>query len=361
MAAGVNRLDLVMLKRVGGRVILSIVVAYGILAILESLDWPRYLYLVNAGGLPLALTALAAAAGRWALRTLPVTVLVGTIIGVLSLQARHELNIIKASGVSIWRIVRAPILAIAAGGLVVSLLVDSAVTQLDRSVNPMQTNDTGAVTPDGAFWLQQSADGFRYVLRAGRAKPGGDTFNDVTIFLYGDGAPYERILAPEMLYTGTSWLIPEGTGFRVGTPPRRIEGFSLPTDSTPADIKVRISSTQYLTIFELGAAMTTTLTDPILAAAVATRFMRLLTLPLLLIGSVLIAFAFTAGYRRTNKYGAAVLYGMVLGFVVFFVTEVADRAGSAGALNPTFAAVAPALVAVVVGLTVLLYREDGRA
>jgi lipopolysaccharide export system permease protein len=73
------------------------------------------------------------------------------------------------------------------------------------------------------------------------------------------------------------------------------------------------------------------------------------------------AFAFTSGYRKTNKYGRVVLYGIVLGFVVFFVTEMADRAGSAGALNPAFAAVGPALLGIVVGLTVLLYREDGRA
>jgi lipopolysaccharide export system permease protein len=51
----------------------------------------------------------------------------------------------------------------------------------------------------------------------------------------------------------------------------------------------------------------------------------------------------------------------VLGFVVFLVTEMADRAGSAGVLDPTFAAVGPAFVAVLTGLTVLLYKEDGRA
>jgi lipopolysaccharide export system permease protein len=49
------------------------------------------------------------------------------------------------------------------------------------------------------------------------------------------------------------------------------------------------------------------------------------------------------------------------GFVVFVITEMADRAGSAGALDPTIAACGPALVAIVIGLTVLLYREDGWA
>jgi lipopolysaccharide export system permease protein len=47
--------------------------------------------------------------------------------------------------------------------------------------------------------------------------------------------------------------------------------------------------------------------------------------------------------------------------VVFVLTEMADRAGSSGALDPTFAACGPAFVAILIGLTVLLYKEDGWA
>jgi len=50
----------------------------------------------------------------------------------------------------------------------------------------------------------------------------------------------------------------------------------------------------------------------------------------------------------------------VLGFLVFIITEMADRAGTSGVLQPTFAALGPALVAIVLGVTVLLYVEDGR-
>ena len=156
---------------------------------------------------------------------------------------------------------------------------------------------------------------------------------------------------------------PPATVYRGDTlPPDAIDGLALPTETTvgrPAGAARRRPTD--LTFFELAAALGGQLRDPLLYNAVATRFLRLVALPLMLVGSLLIAFAFTAGYRRTNKYGAAVLYGIVLGFVVFLVTEMADRAGSAGVLDPTFAAVGPAFVAVLIGLTVLLYREDGRA
>ena len=88
--------------------------------------------------------------------------------------------------------------------------------------------------------------------------------------------------------------------------------------------------------------------------------MKLLGLPASLCGSLVIAFAFTAGYRRTNKYGGTVLYGIVLGFVVYVVTEMAGRAGEAGVIQPVIAVLGPAVVAIVAGATVLLNREDGR-
>jgi lipopolysaccharide export system permease protein len=157
-----------------------------------------------------------------------------------------------------------------------------------------------------------------------------------------------------------AWVIPEGIRFRPDFAPERITDFQLPTNTTPGDMEVKLASPDDLTFFELIGAMSARITDPRLRNTVEMRFVQLLSTPLLLVGSLLIAFAFTAGYRRTNKYGVAVLYGVVLGFVVYVITEMAEMAGNAGVIEPTFAATGPALVAIVIGVTVLLHKEDGR-
>ena len=126
-------------------------------------------------------------------------------------------------------------------------------------------------------------------------------------------------------------------------------------------MRVRLTSVRDLTFAELLAAVTQRVADPAFVPAAFTSLLRLFALPAQLAGSVLIGFAFTSGYRRTNKYGGAVLYGIVLGFVVYVVTELANRSGFAGVLDPAFAATGPAFVAIVIGSTVLLYNEDGRA
>jgi len=117
-----------------------------------------------------------------------------------------------------------------------------------------------------------------------------------------------------------AWHIPEAIRFRPDMAPEALRDFPLPTRTTAGDMEVKLASPGELTIFELAEAMAERLTDPELRNGVEMRFLRLLTLPLVLIGSVVIAFAFTAGYRRTNKYRGAVLYGIVLGFVVYVIT-----------------------------------------
>ena len=84
-------------------------VIFGLVLLVESIDVTRL-------GLPHRPSAgrnwrscrSQRAPARWTIRTLSVTVLIGAIIGILDLQVRHELTVIKASGHSIWKIMRAP-------------------------------------------------------------------------------------------------------------------------------------------------------------------------------------------------------------------------------------------------------------
>ncbi len=352
-----TRIDWIVLKRLGSRIAGTIVVLFGLIALAESLNVWRFQHLYSIGGPLLGLLAIVVESARWALGTLPVTLLIGAIIGILDLQARREFTVIKAAGVSIWRVLRAPAIAVIMLSVVASLGADTAIVSLSRllALNMPQVQST-----DRVLWLQQRGGGEDYVMVAAHPHPGGTVLEDVTIYLDRDTGG-GRIRAKSMQLTPGAWVIEEGTRFRPDQPPQPVRDMELPTTTTAGDMGVKLASPVELTIFELAAAMSKRLTDPDLRNGVEMRFLRLLALPLVLLGSLLIAFAFTAGYRRTNKYGAAVLYGIVLGFVVYVITEMAAMAGAAGVLQPAFAAVAPAFVAIVIGTTVLLFREDGRA
>jgi lipopolysaccharide export system permease protein len=348
-----TRLDWIVLRRVAGRVLLTLVIFFGLFCLVESLDSWRFNALSKIGGPQLGVLAIVSNAGRAIIGALPVIVLIGAIIGVLDLQARRELTIIKATGVSIWRVMRAPLAGAVILGLFAAFVGDTVAIDVSRSLPILRGNtDT--------LWLEQHGKDGDYILRADHPHANGTVLDGVSIF-FVSADNRDRIQAQSATLGRGEWVLTDAVHFRADQPPESFETLGVPTRTTPGDMRIRLTSARDLTFAELWPMATGRVADPELRATAITSLLRLLATPALLCGSVLIAFAFTSGYRRTNKYGGAVLYGIVLGFVVYVVTELANRSGFAGVLDPTFAAAGPAFVAIIIGLTVLLYREDGRA
>lgn len=355
-----TRIDWLVLKRIGSRVLVTVFVFYGIIALVESLDTWRFNYLSERNGVHVAVLAIVFNAIKWTIKTLPVAVLMGAILGLIDLKAKRELTVIKASGISIWRVVRAPAIGLILVSLLISLGAETLSTQVNRQINPTPPGAAALLVPRGEIWLEQRSQGAHYVMMATNMQPGGGELGNVTVFRL-DGHTDIRVEAERALLQNGQWVLENARILSADSPPRIEESYSLPTNSTAAELELKLSSTEDMTFFELAALLQAGVSDVMVRAAATMRLIKLLALPLVLTGSLLIAFAFTAGYRRSDKYGPAVLYGIVLGFVVFVITEMADRAGSTGVLDPTFAAIGPAFVAIVIGVTVLLYKEDGRA
>lgn len=355
-----SRIDWVVLSRVGSRIGVTVLVFYGLIALVESLDTWRFNYVASQHGSGMALVMVAMSAVKWTIKTLPVTVLLGAILGFIDLKARHELTVIQSSGISIWRTVRAPVLALVVVSLAISLGLETVSTQLNRQLNPTPPGQAAMLTPPGEIWLEQRSGDAHYVMMATGMQQGGGALGQVTIFHLGP-SPEARVEAPEAILENGRWVFPTAVVRNPDRPPETISGYSLPTDSTAAELRLKLASTEDMTFFEIVSLLRDGVGDEGIRTAATMRLIKLLALPLVLSGALFIAFAFTAGYRRTSNYGPAVLYGVVLGFVVFVITEMSDRAGSTGVLDPAFAAIGPAFVAIVIGVTILLHKEDGRA
>ena len=92
-----TRIDWIVLNRVGSRVGVTVLIFYGIIMLAESLDTWRFNFVADNYGVPMAALMVAMSAVRWTIKTLPVTVLIGAILGFLDLKARHELTVIQSS------------------------------------------------------------------------------------------------------------------------------------------------------------------------------------------------------------------------------------------------------------------------
>ena len=356
----IRRLDWLITKRMATRILSVVFLFFCLILLSESLDKVRFERVSEISGTGAAWLAVVTSAMRWSIKSLSVTVLIGAIVGLLEFQSHREFAVMKASGVSVWRIMRGPLLFVFLFGLLVAFVFEGISTRINREINPTPPGLGGGVARSTTdIWLKQDGRDGTYYMVAQSVRRQGTVLRGVTIFPLGEGE-IRRIEAKRADFSPGRWRLRSVTLTNMDGSVSQTGQYVLRTTSTPSDLRLSAGSTEDFTFSELIGVLETGLNDPVVRAAATTRFLKLTSLPLLLVGSLLIAFAFTAGYRRDNAYGTTILYGIVTGFVVFVITEMADRAGSSGVLAPALATWGPTVVAVLIGVSVLLHKEDGR-
>ncbi|WP_404404346.1 LptF/LptG family permease [Pelagibacterium halotolerans] len=357
-----SRIGHLMVVRLAARIGLVVGIFYGIILLVEFLDIGRFNQTAEIAG-PWTATALSfLSALRWSLLGLPVTVLLGAIVGLIELHRYREMVVVNASGQSVWSVLRWPLITIVLCGALVATVVDSLAIRAYQSFDAAQIGWGRAYgVQNRATWFSQTGDDGDFMLFAKAVLHGGAELRDVSVFRQlPAGERGTRIHAEAAYLERGAWRLENGVTMDVDSLPQPFATYRLATDASLSELSLKLGTAEDLSWFALVDALRRGIGDRYAQSAAETRFHKLTAMPLLLAGSLLIAFAFTGGYRRAGHYGWTVLYGIVLGLVVFMITEMADRAGSAGVLDPIAAAWGPAIAAVIIGLSVILYREDGR-
>lgn len=217
-----TKIDYLVLTRLASRIAVTALIVFAIIFLVESLAGWRSQHLTRLGGPLLGAAGAAVAAAIWSIRFLPITVLIGAVVGLLELRMRMELPVINAAGISIWRILRAPLLGIMALGVVLGFVGDGVLVSLTRA---MSANLPAANSGD-ELWLKQSGDGVDYVMVSRRPHPGGAVLEDVTIFLPVElGGP--RIEATRAELRNGAWEIADGTRYSAEQPAQRLTAFRV--------------------------------------------------------------------------------------------------------------------------------------
>lgn len=356
-----SRIGRLLCRRLAARIGLVVGIFFGIILLVEFLDTGRFNQTASLAG-PWTATGLAfLSALRWSLLGLPVTVLIGSIVALIDLQTHREMVIINAAGHSIWAALRWPILMTLVFGTLVTTVVDAYAIRIYQQLDAAQIGWGRAYgVQNRATWFNQAGEDGNYMLFARNVLQGGEELRNISVFrLLDDGETGSRIHAERAILEPGRWVLHTGTVLDVDRAPEPFDILALSTTATPSELSLKLGTAEDLSWFGLRSALRMGIADPFARAAAETRFQKLNAIPFVLVGSLLIAFAFTAGYRRAGHYGWTILYGIALGLIVFLVMEMADRAGSAGVLDPIAAAWGPAVGAIGIGLTIILRREDG--
>lgn len=298
----------------------------------------------------------------WALDLLPISFLVGGVLALMELQNNRALIVAKTSGVSIWGIAKWPALACALFGLIVSFAVEPAALWANKALEEQVgvVDGNRYVQLGKKKWIVQENQNGKFYIRADAVSEDGLDLQNIVLFQHNlNNQVSMRLEAENATFGDKVWTFNNGA-FILSDGTRRIFAeTTVESVSTQHELSLQLGSVFQMDIYTLRQYVENIDQSNQNVAAAVTHLRQMEVLPAILVGALLIAFAFTTGYRRHGTSGTQVLYGIVLGFVLYVITKLLDRAGEAGSMDATLAAWGPAIVTIVIGTSVLLWKEDG--
>lgn len=303
-------------------------------------------------------------------RILPIITVLATITLFVRMARSSELIVTRAAGRSAIRSLTAPVLVITFFGMfAVAALnpVIAATAKLYQAKSDALRGDARVLSiSDEGLWLRQASETGQLVIHAAEATEDATTLFDTTFVAFSnDGQPIWRIEAGSArLQPGAWWLTnakiwPLGGIDNPETVAETKTTHRVRTDLTLDQIRDSFGAPQTIPIWELPAFIT-----KLEQAGFAAREHRVwlhaeLASPLFLVAMVLIGAGFTMRHTRFGNTGQLILLAVLSGFFMFFLKSFALVLGDTGKVSPILAAWFPAIVGVLLPLSLLLHTEDG--
>lgn len=298
-------------------------------------------------------------------KLLPFAVLFGAMFSFQRLTRSHELVAARAIGVSVWQFLTpALVVCVTFGIFVVTILNPIGAVLVGKYENMERVYFSNraahvAVSP-GGLWLRQPGDEGELLLHARQMIRNPPKLQHVTVFFYDEEQRFTaRADAPSADLEDGYWqmtkpfyVLNDGTN-------RRIDQMRIPTDLTPNRIQESFEAPETTSFWDLPDFIASLEAVGFSAREHRLYWHRLLTLPMLLAAMLLIGAAFSLRQVRRGGTGILVTGGLITGFGFYILSDVVFALGLSGRLPPPMAAWTPAGIAILLGITTLLYLEDG--
>lgn len=299
---------------------------------------------------------------------LPFVFLFGGLSAFVGLNRRSELVAMRAAGVSAWRFIGPAAWAAFVAGIVAVVAINpvsaalSARFEADRA--KIMSNYLGDIPKD--IWLRQGDERTQMVIHAkSRDTVQGEVrLRGVSLFVYqknkaGQPEFKRRLEAAEAVLRPGFWQLKDVREATAGESSVRSDSLSIRSTLDSEAAVERFASPTAIAFWRLPAAIKLTEDSGFSASGYRLRFQQLLATPVMFAAMAILAAAFSLRLVRLGGLAGLAGAGVGLGFVVFFFNQFSGALGRADIIPLFAAAWAPAAVALLSGLTLLCYTEDG--
>jgi lipopolysaccharide export system permease protein len=282
----------------------------------------------------------------------PMAALLGSLIGMGTLAASSELIAMRASGVSVWRIVRsvlqAGVLMLVVIVMVGELIAPSAEhngQKLRADATNKQASFLGAL----GLWVR---DGNYYINV--RTILTDEKLADLTIYEFDNENRLSVIVtAAQANYSDDVWQLlgVEQTQFgddRVEV--HHVDQLERQTLVTPELLSMVVLRPQTMSVVDIAQLVDYLDENGLDAQQYRYAFWGRLMTPVASLVMLLVSVPFVFGSLRSVSSGQRIFTGILVGFGFYVVSQISSQMGQVYALNPLLASFAPSFLFMLLGI-----------
>ena len=298
--------------------------------------------------------------------TLPFAVLFSAMMTFWQLTRKHELVIVRAAGLSVWQFL-GPVVGVALligvlqitvinplGAMLVGRYANMEDTYLNRQASLVSLSEQG-------LWLRQQESRGEVILHASKVQMPEWIMKDVMALFFDEKQNFmRRIDAREAVLKDGEWTFQQAVVNQPGAArPAQAAYISLATPLTAGEIEESFAAPETIPFWRLATFIQTMESTGFDATALKIHMQSLLSRPLMFAAMILLAAS--VSLRPPRQWGTSTLIvtGVIMGFVIFFLSSFLQALGASGQLPPLISAWVAPSICLLLGMLAMMTFEDG--
>lgn len=306
-------------------------------------------------------------------QTLPFIILISSMIWAIQINRHNELPVIRACGVSTWRLLLPVILSTGLIGIISITTLNPTASWATKAFEDSRTRLLNAEVNyagdnKNSVWLRQGDEYAQTVINGKKSPKAAWEITDVTIYQFERETPSDlnsdlvfvkRIDAKKASLFKGHWRLDDAIENSVEAAPVSHEIVSLETNLDPQSLLQRFSSAKSVNFWELPGAIHNIRKVGLNVDDYLFRYHSLLAYPVLLITMSLLGTIFCFQLSRLGGLTRSAFYGVASGFLLFIMLQIISGLAAASILPSITAAWSPIIATFALACSFLAFNEDG--
>jgi lipopolysaccharide export system permease protein len=347
-------------------VLALLLILTGLTLLIDLIESLRQVGKIENAGLMFALKLTVLRTPKLILTLMPFIFLFGTMWAFFQLNRRSEIAVMRSAGLSVWKIAMPAMILAIVSGVIIPTLIDPIASNMSALAQHEKNAIRGKKAQllkelQGDIWLRQREGDVALILHAEGYDPEQNLLSDVTLWKRTlEGVFLERWDAQTAVIADKQFILQDAqlnTADNQNTDIRQTQ--IVPSAFNLSDLRESIARPDQMSIWALPGFIQLAHDAGLPTVKYHLRLNDLLSTPLKLLAMILIAAGFSMQPVRSGGTASLILSGIAAGFLLFIIAELSNATAEAQVVPVFLAAWAPAMLATLLALTLLLHTEDG--